>query len=141
MLWRIEHGLLDGITPTVIVVAIGTNNLYGDYNAGTEAEIAAGIMACVVAARAKVPTAKILVLGMLPRQNAYFCDRIAKVNAISAKLDDGATVRYVDASAGFLEAPGKVKAALYRDDQVHLTTAGYEVLLTAITPVFDALAK
>jgi lysophospholipase L1-like esterase len=78
---------------------------------------------------------------MLPRQNAYFCDRIAKVNAISTKLDDGATVRYVDAGAAFLEAPGKVKAALYRDDQVHLTTAGYEALLTAITPVFDALAK
>jgi lysophospholipase L1-like esterase len=141
VLWRIEHGLLDGITPKVIVVAIGTNNLYGDHNAGTEAEIAAGIKACVDAARAKVPTAKILVLGMLPRQNAYFCDRIAKVNAITAKLDDGATVRYVDPGAAFLEAPGKVKAALYRDDQVHLTTAGYEVLLTAIAPVFDALAK
>lgn len=141
VLWRIEHGLLDGITPKVIVVAIGTNNLYGDYNAGTEAEIAAGIKACVDAARAKVPTAKILVLGMLPRQNAYFCDRIAKVNAITAKLDDGAAVRHVDPGAAFLAAPGKVKAELYRDDQVHLTTPGYEVLLTAIAPVFDALAK
>jgi lysophospholipase L1-like esterase len=141
VLWRIEHGLLDGITPRVIVVAIGTNNLYGDYNAGTEVEIAAGIKACVDAARAKVPTAKVLVIGMLPRQNAYFCDRITKVNAITAKLDDGTTVRYVDPGAAFLEAPGKVKADLFRDDQVHLTTAGYQVLLTAIAPAFDALAK
>lgn len=141
VLWRIEHGLLDGITPTVIVVAIGTNNLYNDYNSGTEAEIAAGIKACVDAARAKVPTAKVLVLGMLPRQNAYFCDRITKVNAMTAKLDDGTSVRYVDPGAAFLEAPGKVKAELYRDDQVHLTTAGYQVLLTAIAPAFDALAK
>jgi platelet-activating factor acetylhydrolase IB subunit beta/gamma len=141
VLWRIEHGLLDGITPTVIVVAIGTNNLYGDHNGGTEAEIAAGIKACVDAARAKVPQAKILVLGMLPRQNAYFCDRIAKINAVTAKLDDGATVRYVDPGAPFLEAPGKVKAELYRDDQVHLTTPGYQVLLAGIAPTFDALAK
>ena len=141
VLWRIEHGLLDGITPTVVVVAIGTNSLYGDYNGGTDAEVADGIKACVTAARAKVPTAKILVLGMLPRQNAYFCNRITAVNAITAKLDDGATVRYVDPGAAFLESPGTVKAALYRDDKVHLTSAGYEALLAAISPVFDALAK
>ncbi|MBN8526332.1 MAG: GDSL family lipase [Planctomycetes bacterium] len=141
VLWRIEHGLLDGITPKVIVVAIGTNNLYGDYNAGTEAEIAAGIKACVDAARAKVPTAKILIVGMLPRQNAYFCDRIATVNAITAKLDDGAAVRYVDPGAAFLEAPGKVKADLYREDQVHLVTAGYAVLVEAVAPLVEAMAK
>lgn len=141
VLWRIEHGLLDGIAPKVVVVAIGTNNLYADHNAGSEAEIAAGIKACVDAAHAKVATAKILVLGMLPRQNAYFCDRIAKINAITARLDDGAAVRFVDPGAAFLEAPGTVKADLYRDDKVHLTTAGYQVLLAGIAPAFDALAR
>jgi platelet-activating factor acetylhydrolase IB subunit beta/gamma len=141
VLWRIEHGLLDGITPTVIVIAIGTNNLYNDVNSGTDAEIAAGIKAVIDASRAKVPRAKILVLGMLPRQNAYFCDRISRINAMTAAFDDGAMVRYVDPGAAFLAAPGTVKADLYRDDQVHLTTAGYQVLLTAIAPAFDALAK
>lgn len=141
VLWRIEHGLLDGITPQLAVVAIGTNNLYGDHNAGTDAEIAAGVKAVVAAVRAKTPKAKVLVVGMLPRQNAYFCGRIAAINALTAGVDDGAAVRFIDPGAAFLEAPGTVKADLYQKDQVHLTTAGYQVLASAIQPLVASLAK
>lgn len=141
VLWRIEHGLVDGLTPKLVVVAIGTNNLYQDYNGGTDAEIAAGVKAVVDAIHAKVTQAKILVLGMLPRQNSYFCDRIATINALSAKLDNGTTIRFLDPGANFLEAPGTVKAELYQKDQVHLTVAGYQTFAAAIQPLFDSLLK
>ena len=141
VLWRLEHGLVDGLAPKLVVVAIGTNNLYDDFNAGTDAEIAAGVKTVVATVRSKLPQTRVLVLGMLPRQNAYFCGRISTINAISAKLDDGTDVRFLDPGAAFLDAPGKVKAELYRDDQVHLTSAGYQVLWTAIQPLFDTLAK
>lgn len=141
VLWRIGHGLLDGIQPRAVVVAIGTNNLYADHNSGSDAEIAAGIAACVAAVRAKAPQAGILVLGMLPRQNAYFCGRVAAVNALTARLDDGARVRYLDPGAAFLAAPGTVRADLYRDDQVHLVAAGYAALADAVAPLVEALAR
>lgn len=141
VLWRLEHGLLDGLTPKLVVVAIGTNNLYADYNSGSDAEIADGIKAVVASVRTKVPQAKVLVLGMLPRQNAYFCGRITTINAITAKLDNGTDVRFCDPGAGFLAAPGTVKAELYREDQVHLLSPGYAALWSAIQPRFEELAK
>jgi len=36
LLWRIQHGKVEGISPKAVVLMIGTNNLYGDQNAGTE---------------------------------------------------------------------------------------------------------
>lgn len=141
VLWRLDHGLVEGLAPKLVVVGIGTNNIYQDYNSGNDAEVAAGIKAVVDAVRAKLPQAKVLVLGILPRQNSYFCDRIARINALVAKLDDGGSVRFLDVGAGFLEAPGKVKADLYQPDQVHLSVAGYQAFYAAIKPRFDEVAK
>lgn len=141
VLWRLEHGLVDGLTPKLVVLCIGTNNLYGDNNSGTDAEIADGVKQVITEVRAKLPTAKILVLGMLPRENAYFCDRIARINALVAPVADGANVRWLDAGASFLASPGTVKAELYRDDKVHLTTAGYTVWNAAIQPIVAELTK
>lgn len=141
VLWRIEHGLLDGLSPRLVVLAIGTNNLYGDHNAGSDAEIAAGIAATVAAVRAKLPQAKVLVVGMLPRQNAYFCGRIAAINALTAMLDDGTAVRFVDPGAAFLTAPGEVRTDLFKEDKVHLVAAGYQALGEALQPLVAALAR
>ena len=141
VLWRLERGLVDGLTPKLVVLAIGTNNLYGDYNGGTDEEIAAGIRHCVEVLRAKLPQSKILVLGMLPRQNAHFCDLITHINALVAPVADGAQVRFLDPGAAFIKGPGAVKPELYVADQVHLTLAGYQVLEAAVGPVVSELAK
>ncbi len=141
VLWRLEHGLVDGLTPKLVVLAIGTNNLYGDYNGGTDEEIAAGIRYTVAVLHAKLPQTKILVLGMLPRQNAYFCDRITRINALVAGVADQETIRFLDPGTAFITAPGTVKADLYVADQVHLTPAGYTALEAAIGPTVQTLAK
>ena len=47
VLWRLGHGLVDGLAPKLVVLKIGTNNLYGDHNAGTDEEIARGIKTVV----------------------------------------------------------------------------------------------
>jgi len=141
VLWRIEHGQLDGLAPKLVVVAIGTNNLYQDYNGGSDKEVADGIKAVIDAVRTKLPQAKVLVVGMLPRQNSYFCDRITAINALTAGFDDGAAVRFLDFGARFLDAPGKVKAEFYRTDLVHLSPAGYEAYYAAMAPLFGELVK
>ena len=96
VLWRLGHGELDGLSPKLVVLLVGTNNLYGDFNAGTDDEIAAGIARIVGTLRTKLPRTRILLLGLLPRQNEYFGGRIVSINRSIARLDDGHAVRFLD---------------------------------------------
>lgn len=141
VLWRIGHGELDGLSPKLIVLMIGTNNLYSDFNAGTDDEIAAGITKIVQTLRTKLPKTKILLMGLLPRQNEYFSGRVKTINAIIAKLDDGKAVRFLDMGDQFATALGKVKPELYSPDQLHPNEAGYEVWADTMQPLFDAMLK
>jgi lysophospholipase L1-like esterase len=141
VLWRIAHGELDGIAPKAVVVEVGTNNLYQDHNAGSDDEIVAGIDAVVKAIRAKAPRARVLVLGLLPRQNEYFCTRISAINAGLARLDDGAAVRVLDCAASFVSAPGQVKADLFQKDLIHPNATGYALWAQAIAPLLTGMVQ
>lgn len=141
VLWRIQNGEVDGISPKLVVLKIGTNNLYDDFNSGNEAEIAEGITTVVKTLRTKLPNTKVLLLGLLPRQNEWFSNRIKKVNDVISKLDDGKSVRYLDMSPQFQTEIGKVKKELYVGDQLHLAKPGYEVWATTMQPLFDEMMK
>ena len=139
VLWRLGHGEVDSLSPKLIVLMIGTNNLYGDFNAGSDEEIAAGITKIVTTLQAKLPTTRILLCGLLPRQNKYFSGRIAHINKLIAPLDDGNAVRFLDMGGKFQTALGKVKHELYNNDQLHPVAAGYVVWADTMQPLFDAM--
>lgn len=143
VLWRIEHGLLDGLSPKLVVLKIGTNNLYDDFNAGSDEEIARGVETSVKAIFAKLPTTRVLLLGILPRQNDWFSSRIGKINATISKLDDGKKVRFLDLDARFEKTPGKgdVFEELFSGDKLHLSAKGYETLAEAISPSVGELVR
>ncbi len=63
VLWRLEHGNIDGIRPKLAVLMIGTNNA----GCGNPREIAAGVQAIVEKLRTKLPQTKVLVLAIFPR--------------------------------------------------------------------------
>ena len=107
VLWRIENGELDGITPKAVVLMIGTNNS-GGYPAE---EIIKGNKKIVEAIRQKLPDTKVLLLGIFPRgadpatpNVAAIRSKIKTINAELAKLDDGNKVRYLDIGEKFLDA-------------------------------------
>jgi lysophospholipase L1-like esterase len=137
----LEQGVVDGLTPKVAVLKIGTNNLYDDFNSGSDAEIAEGIEAVVKTLRTKLPQTKILLCAILPRQNEYFCGRIAKINAIIKRLDDGSQVRWLDMTSRFQTAPGSVTRELYDPDQLHLVAKGYEAWAEAMEPLLAEMLK
>src|SRR3990167_3325512 len=84
VLWRLQHGEIDGIHPKVAVVLIGTNNS-GTRNDPSE-ETAAGVQTIVRLLRAKLPETKILLLGIFPR-GATSSDSIRLLNgSINARL-------------------------------------------------------
>jgi beta-glucosidase len=141
VLHRLQHGLVDGISPKLVVLKIGTNNLYGDHNAGSDEEIAAGITSIVKTLRQKLPQTKILLLGVLPRQNDYFSNRAKRINESIARLDDGKNVRFLDISAKFQTEVGKVVPALYSGDQLHLAKPGYEMWSQTMSPLFNEMMK
>jgi lysophospholipase L1-like esterase len=139
VLYRIENGLLDGYKTRLVVLLIGTNNLYDDFNAGTDEQIADGIKICVEAVRTKQPDARIILLSLLPRQNGYFIARIDRINDIISKLDG---VQYVDVGASFRKSNTKVVERLFVADELHLSDAGYDHLLELLKPVVaDAIKK
>ena len=141
VLWRVTHGEVEGLHPKLIVLMIGTNNLYGDFNAGTDEEIADGIGLIVNELRQKMPMSKVLLLGLLPRQNDYFCGRVIAINRLLSRQNGrNPTVRFLDMGDKFLSAPGKVKPELYNADQLHLNAAGYQVWADAMQPLFDIMA-
>ena len=142
VIWRIEHGELDGFTPKLVVLMIGTNNLYADQNSGTNEEIADGVKKIIELIQAKSPTTKILLLGVLPRQTKVpWCDRIAALNLLLAPLANGSTVRYLDIDKDFLDSEDKAKAELFNTDLVHPNAKGYEVISAAVLPTVTEMVK
>lgn len=141
VLWRLDHGLVDGLSPKLVVLKIGTNNLYDDHNSGSDEEITRGVEAIVKKLREKLPNTRILLCGILPRQNTFFTNRILKINPMLEKLADGKTVRFLDMTEKFETAPGKVIPELFVPDQLHLAAKGYEVWADALEPLFSEMMK
>jgi len=133
VLWRLDRGELQGTSPKVIVLLIGTNNM--GFNSAEE--IAEGVKAVVTKLRTRLPATKILVVGIFPK-NGVPLSKIAATNAIVAKLDDGTSVRYRDFGAQFVEQDGKIRQGILSDG-VHLTKKGYEIWGEAMAPVLAAM--
>lgn len=68
ILWNIQHGELDGQSPKVLVLEIGTNNVDEKHypTRHTAGELAGGIEAIVNTIRQKLPDTKIIILRCFP---------------------------------------------------------------------------
>lgn len=142
VLWRIEHGELDGLTPKLVVLMIGTNNL-ANANRMNPAETADGVAAVVQAIRVRLPRSKILLLGIFPRANRSddpLRIAVGETNAIIAGLEDRKTVFYLDLGTRFLEPDGTLPGELM-PDYLHPDVAGYKIWADAIKPEVDRLTK
>lgn len=140
VLWRIEHGILDGYEAKLVVMMIGINNTWPGYKAP---ETIKGIEACVAAIRAKQPAAKILLLGVMPALGKDDSIRglIREINAGIAKLDDGNAVRFLDLGGKFLQPDGSQRAELFKSDRLHLADAGYKVWADEMEPLFKTMLE
>ena len=138
VLWRLDHGNVDGISPKLAVILIGTNNRGGG---NTSEEIAEGIKAVVEKTRAKLPDTKVLLLGMFPRGPDAKTPRRpqdAKVNEIISNLADGRMVFYLDIGPRFLAADGTIGKEIM-PDYLHPAAKGYEIWAEAIETMVQTL--
>ena len=131
ILQRIADGTLDGLTPELVVLKIGVNNLWEEVQQCGVEKVADGVAACVAAIRAKCPNAKVLALGILPTQAAPDNPLRGLVRAVNARsaahlpTPDG-QVRFADIGGVFVEANGTISTDIMPDG-CHLSPRGYEV--------------
>lgn len=132
VLWRVQHGELDGQDPKLIMLLIGTNNI-----GQNPADVAAGIKLLIGEYETRCPHAQVLLLAVFPRgpkPNDAGRDWIAKLNSIISGYASDARVTYLDFGAQFLQPDGTMSPDMM-GDYLHPGAKGYEIWANAITPV------
>jgi lysophospholipase L1-like esterase len=144
VLWRMENGELEGYSPRLMMLMIGTNNLSGRQSTpNTPDEIAMGIAVIVSKFRTTFPDAKVLLLGVFPRgaePNNPYREPIRRINELIASLDDGEHVQFMDIGSRFLGPDGSISTEVMADG-LHPTALGYEIWAEAVMPTFREMMR
>jgi lysophospholipase L1-like esterase len=142
ILWRLENGELDGVSPKVIVLLAGTNNV-GTRPGGepTIAEIARGIKAIVEVCRQKAPSATIILTAIFPRNdNIAVMPTLNRINEQLAGFADGRRVRFLTINDRLADSKGKLfDGVLNERDKLHPTITGYQIWADALKPILREL--
>lgn len=137
VIWRLDNGNVEGISPKLAVIMIGTNNSGGN----SPEQIAEGITVIVDQLTKKTPKTKILLLAVFPRgANADDKRRQVneKTNAIVSKLGEKDHVSYLDIGKEFLEDDGSLSREIM-PDLLHLSEKGYTIWAESIEPMVAKL--
>jgi lysophospholipase L1-like esterase len=141
LLWRLQHGEIDGIKPKVIVMMIGTNN--NGLRHDDPAVTLAGIRRDIAEIQARQPQARILLLAIFPRGERP--DDAARrvndrVNAQLPGLADGKRVVFLDIGKAFLGADGTLSKDIF-PDLLHPNDKGYHIWQHAMQPTLDTMMR
>jgi len=139
VLWRMQNGELEGFKAKLIVLMLGTNNI----NRNPVDEIVDGDRLIVEEFKKRQPQAKVLVLGVFPR-NADPANplraTIKEINGKLAKLADNKQVFFMDIGDKFLAPDGTLTTAVMPDG-LHPSAQGYQIWADAISGRVKELMK
>jgi lysophospholipase L1-like esterase len=158
VIWRLNHGEIDGIHPKAVILLIGANN-FGHTHWDAD-ETLGGIEAVVHILRRKLPETQILLLGVLPSErSAWITENTEVLNAMLQRTyRDKPHVTFLNVGYLFYK-DGRVNRGLYLDPhqaveashRTGLTTAtvesvalhpdarGMALIANAIEPVLHRL--
>lgn len=135
VLWRLQNGELENIRPKVVVLWVGTNNYEH-----TAEQVAGGIVTIGQELISRLPKAKIVVMGLLPRgerPNALREKNSAVNGFLRSWLPRLGQAQFLDVSREYVHSDGTINP---RDmfDFLHLTSSGYR---TMAKPLSDLLLQ
>jgi lysophospholipase L1-like esterase len=136
ILWRLEHGNLAGPPLKAVILLIGTNDLAAHRSPELTAD---GIRAILVLLRERLPRARILLLGLLPREqfpDAPLRRAVTETNRLIRDCADGEYIVYVEIGDALLDSDGRLSVAV-SPDWLHFNESGYALLTTGIEPLLD----
>jgi lysophospholipase L1-like esterase len=139
VLWRLDNGEVDGINPKAVVILIGTNNTKLESAVETEC----GIDAIVKKSEEKLPDSKILLLGILPKEDD--AGKVALINQYLAnRYGTDEKVTFLDIGTIYYKN-GKLNRDLFYDPKeyeskaLHPDTLGHRMMAEAIEPTLARL--
>jgi lysophospholipase L1-like esterase len=146
VLWRLDHGEVEGLHPKVAIVLIGTNNTDSHHQTAEQTE--SGIDAVVANLEEALPDTRIILLGILPTDiSASKTERDRAVNRYLATCyGENPRVTFLDIGSVFLKN-GAVDASLFYDPRdpttrgkpLHPDTRGQRRMAEAIEPTLASL--
>ena len=138
VLWRMDHGEVDGLHPKLAVVLIGTNNTGFFHQTAEQTE--AGIDAVVADVERHLPGTKILLLGILPTRLPSKDENFEVNSYLGAHYAGGEDphVTYMDISVIFYQG-GSLNDSIFYDAylnppraSLHPNTLGQRRMASAI---------
>ena len=141
VLWRFQHGAIDGIKPKLAVVMIGTNNT--GHRMDPAEETALGVQFILSELKQRLPETKVLLLGIFPRDadsNGKHRVRNDEINAMIKDFADEKRVHFLDIGDKFLESDGVLPKSIM-NDLLHPNKKGYEIWAQAMEPMIEKLMK
>ena len=139
VLWRLQHGEVDGIDPKLAVLMIGTNN--SGHRRDFPAITAEGIARNIAELKQRLPRTRILLLAIFPRDAAADgpLRRLNQdINARLPALADGRRVFFLDVNRAFLRPDGTLPGEIM-PDWLHPNEAGYAIWARAMQPELERL--
>ena len=145
VLWRLEHGEVEGLHPKAAILLIGTNNT-GHYNQTAE-QTEAGIDAVIVDLEQRLPETRILLLGILPSNiSDSKTERDRTVNRYLATCyGENPRVTYLDIGSIFY-SNGALNSSIFYDPRLpqhgkplHPDTNGQRMMAEAMEPTLARL--
>lgn len=142
ILWRLQNGELDDVNPKVIVLLAGANNLAGPIPAEGDGakveEVTRGIRAVLDVMRQKAPQARIVLMGILPRNDgrngATIVPTINRINDRISRFAEGQRIRYLNINNRLADPQGKLLPGMTVDG-LHLSVKGYQIWADALKPI------
>nr|WP_252263836.1 GDSL-type esterase/lipase family protein [Paracidobacterium acidisoli] len=145
VLWRLDHGEVEGLHPKAAVLLIGTNNTGVGNETAEQTE--AGIDAVIGDLEDRLPETRILLLGILPSElSASKTERDTAVNRYLATCyGDNPRVTYLDIGSIYFKN-GALNTPIFYDPRLpwhpkalHPDTEGQHMMAEAIEPTLAKL--
>ncbi len=118
LIWRLDHGQVEGLHPGLVIILIGANN-FGRVH-WDAAMTVPGIEAVVANAHARLPGAHIVLLGVLPSIRSAWVDAQTRATnqALARHYAHDPVVSFVNVGAVLMKN-GHADPALYVDPRLH----------------------
>lgn len=139
VLWRLQHGEIDGLSPKAVVMMIGTNNT--GHRAEAPETTAVGIKRLLDEVRLRLPKAQVLLLAIFPRgekPDDFLRGINERVNQLIKGYADGRNVHFLDIGAALLNPDGTLGKDVM-PDLLHPNEKGYEIWQRAMAPTLQKL--